>query len=187
MASWSQEQKTVLDLLLPRHKCDSATSSQYLLFQLAHSFCTFSSDCQERKSIHLGHCFLFFVFFILVILRPMWGLIVPESGDLPMVQSVVAPMQRQAKGFISEQVAVGQGVSIRRECGTQQAHDCTTATHPYISTAPTQCTLAIQNGSAYSCTQHTCSQQGDNQRLVSCRYITWPLIKLFSSFKSMIS
>lgn len=124
----------------------------------------------REKIYSFGPLFFVFWFFILVILKPMWGLIVPESGDLPMVQSVVAPMQRPAKGSISEQVAVGQGVSIRRECGTQQAHDCTTATHPYISTAPTQCTLAIQNGSAYSCTQHTCSQQGDNQRLVSCRY-----------------
>lgn len=74
----------------------------------------------------------------------MWGLVVPESGDLPMAQSVGLPVQRPAKGSILEQVAVGQGVSIRRECGTQQAHDCTPATRPYIFTAPTQCTLAIQ-------------------------------------------
>ena len=60
--------------------------------------------------------------------RPVWRLVV-------LTQSVVPPVQRPAKGSISEQVAEGQIVSAREECGTQQTPACTPATHPSVLTA----------------------------------------------------
>jgi len=94
--------------------------------------------------------------------------------------------ERPAKSSISEQVAVGHGVSAPENV----EHGKPLTVHVQHTLLSSQFQPHVSDSShTHSCTQLICSQQGDHQRHAPCRYdqVIHSLIKLFFSVKPMIS